>query len=69
VEPEVATPSSSYGTAFWAASTSTCMVIPRPKPSRTMTSAVSQVGMPTLIRESISIATVIKAVPAIGNGL
>ena len=33
VEPDVATPSILYGTAFWAASTSTCITIPRPSPS------------------------------------
>ena len=36
VEPEVATPSILYGTAFWAASTSTCITIPRPRPSTSM---------------------------------
>ena len=36
VIPEVATPSSEWGTAFWAASTSTCMRQPSPAPSTTM---------------------------------
>jgi len=35
VEPDVATPSISYGTAFCAARTSTCMTIPSPSPSTT----------------------------------
>ena len=42
--------------------------LPSPKPSSTIRSAACQVGIPTLIRESRSIATVIRAVPAIGNG-
>ena len=36
VEPEVATPSCSYGTEFCAARTRTCIVIPSPKPSTSM---------------------------------
>ncbi len=69
VDPEVATPSSSYGTAFWAASTSTCIVIPSPSPSTSMYSSVCQVGIETLSPVSSAIARVMSAVPAIGNGL
>ena len=36
VVPEVAVPNSSYGTAFWTATTSTCMTRPSPKPNTTM---------------------------------
>lgn len=36
VAPEVATPRSLYSTAFCTASTSTCITIPRPRPSTNM---------------------------------
>ena len=36
VEPDVATPSSLYLTAFWTASTSTCITMPSPRPRISM---------------------------------
>ncbi len=42
VAPEVATPSSLCGTAFWTMMTSTCMTPPMPMPSTSMYSAVQR---------------------------
>ena len=36
VTPEVAVPSSSYGTAFWTATVRTCRIRPSPSPNTTM---------------------------------
>ena len=69
VEPDVATPSISYGTAFWAARTSTCMTSPRPSPSTSRYSAASHSGVETASRERRIIARAATAVPMIGNGL
>ena len=52
VAPEVATPSIAYGTAFWTASTSTCITIPSPSPSTSMCSAATPVPVDSLSEDS-----------------
>jgi hypothetical protein len=69
VAPEVATPSCSYGTAFWTASTSTCMTIPSPRPTTNISTAASPVLVPASIVLSASIPAHVTAVPAIGHAL
>ena len=69
VEPEVATPSWSYGTAFWTASTSTCMTMPSPRPSTNMCSAATPDPVDASSDDSIHIPSAATAVPAIGHAL
>ena len=45
------------------------MTMPRPRPSTTIATIVCQIGVPTSSRDSSSTATVMIAVPTIGNGL
>jgi hypothetical protein len=69
VTPDVAVPSTAYGTLFWTASTSTCMTRPRPRHSTSRYSDATNVDVPTSSRESRNIPTVITAMPATGNAL
>ena len=69
VAPEVATPSISYGTAFWTASTSTCMTIPSPRPSTSMCSAATPVAVDALSEDSRNMPKAATSVPAIGKNL
>ena len=68
IDPEVATPMSLGGTAFWTARTSTCMTMPRPKPITSMYSDVATVDVCTFNWVSSAIPMVAIAVPTIGNG-
>ncbi len=69
VAVEVATPRFSYSTAFWTASTSTCITNPRPNPTTSMYRSARSKLVPTPSRESSSRPTTISAVPMIGNSL
>jgi hypothetical protein len=69
VAPDVATPSISYGTAFWTASTSTCIVKPRPRPRISMYTPASNSLVPEFSREKSTSAAVASAVPRIGKCL
>ena len=69
VAPEVATPSCSYETAFWVASTSTCMTMPRPRPSTSMWKAATPVPVVSSSDDRSHIPSAAIAVPAIGNAL
>jgi hypothetical protein len=68
IEPDVATPSCEPPTAFCTASTSTCIVIPSPRPTTSMSSDARAALVSASSWASRSIPTVTSAVPAMGNG-
>ncbi len=67
VIPEVATPSSEWGTAFWAASTSTWMRQPSPAPSTTMHPDITRALVWAWRNDNKKSPTVVRAEPMIGN--
>ena len=69
VTPDVAAPSTAYSTAFCTASTSTCMVMPRPSPSTSRYAAEVAALVSTSSRERSRKPSAESAVPAIGKAL
>ncbi len=69
VEPDVATPSSRYSTAFCDASTSTCIVIPSPSPTTSIAPVMYDCEVPESSCDSSAIPTAVMNVPTTGNGL
>ena len=69
VTPDVAEPSTAYGTAFWTARISTCITSPSPRPSTSRYSDAVSVLVPTPRSESRNSPTAITAVPTTGNTL
>ncbi|GAB7005336.1 hypothetical protein JCM18899A_28090 [Nocardioides sp. AN3] len=65
VAPEVATPRSAWGTAFWVASTRTCITIPMPAPVMNMKTPASHSEVSTDSR-LISVSRVARAGAAPG---
>ena len=67
VTPDVATPSSPWGTAFCAASTSTWMRQPSPAPRTTMSADMTSVLVPAWRNDSMNSPVAVSAEPMIGN--